>query len=270
MRTSLAPDNSFKAASTSAMTGAQAIAAAVRSLPCRLSHSISALNSPGTSARPIPPCPPANLAKTSRVANGTPGLTSTVGSAGKSSGTDNTSPTPRMTRGRGSRHTGTSAPTARAAAIKRGSSNVTALARAMSRQGRCGIGRTAAETGRRGKVLLEQKAPGLQSGDALPQRTERLENQIVGHRPALAGERSSNFKSILGIWLQCQHIADIGEGHQAFKLMIAIDAAADHPQCQIDFGGSFFEQRRAHAMTRRLRMTPLAAVAALLAGLGLR
>jgi hypothetical protein len=52
--------------------------------------------------------------------------------------------------------------------------------------------------------------------------------------------------------------------------MIAIGTAADDPQCQIDLGGSLFEQRRAHAKTRRLRIAPLAAVAALLAGLGLR
>ena len=75
-----------------------------------------------------------NLANTSRVASATPGLTSTAGSAGNSSGGDSNSPTPRMMRGRGSRHTGTSAPTARAAAGRRGSSKGMSLARAMSRR----------------------------------------------------------------------------------------------------------------------------------------
>jgi len=133
MRTSLAPGNFFKAARTSATTGAHALAAAVRSLPWCVRNSISASNSRGTSASSPSSCPPVNLANTSRVANATPGLTSTAGSSGNSRGGDNNSPTPRMMRGRGSRHTGTSAPTERAASSRRGSSKVMPLARARSR-----------------------------------------------------------------------------------------------------------------------------------------
>jgi hypothetical protein len=76
--------------------------------------------------------------------------------------------------------------------------------------------------------------------------------------------------SSLSARLQRQHVGNVREGHKAFQIVIAIGTAADNPQCQIDLGGSLFEQRRAHAKTRRLRIAPLAAVAALLAGLGLR
>jgi hypothetical protein len=51
--------------------------------------------------------------------------------------------------------------------------------------------------------------------------------------------------------------------------VIAVGAAADDPQCQIDFGRSRLEQRRAHAKNLSLAHRRLAAVAAFLSGLGL-
>ena len=54
----------------------------------------------------------ASAANTSLVATATPGLTSTAGNRGRSSGSESISPIPRMKRGRTSRQTGTSAPVA--------------------------------------------------------------------------------------------------------------------------------------------------------------
>ena len=75
-----------------------------------------------------------SAANTSLVETATPGLTSTANSRGRSSGADRTSPMPRIRRGFGSRHTGTSAPVACAACIRRGSSSATPLARARRRK----------------------------------------------------------------------------------------------------------------------------------------
>ena len=74
-----------------------------------------------------------SAAKTSFVATATPGLTRIAGSRGRSRGAERISPMPRIRRGRGSRQTGTSAPVARAACVRRGSSPAILLARAMSR-----------------------------------------------------------------------------------------------------------------------------------------
>ena len=63
--------------------------------------------------------------------------------------------------------------------------------------------------------------------------------------------------------LQGERIGDIGESHEAFQFVIAVVAAAQHAQSQIDLGGSLFDQRCAHEGI----LTP---VAGLLARLGLR
>ena len=134
MRASRTPGTARKRASTSAMTGTQAIAPCVRSFPCCARNAIIASWSRGTSAILfLLPGALKNLANTSRVAKGTPGLTSTAGNGGRSSGGDSRSPTPRMMRGRDARHTGTSAPSSSAAAVNRGSSSASPFTRARRR-----------------------------------------------------------------------------------------------------------------------------------------
>ena len=83
---------------------------------CKNSRGLSACASAARS-QAIGSCPAAGFqpANTDLVASATPGLTSTAGSGGRSSGAESFSPMPRISRGRGSRQTGTSAPVARAA-----------------------------------------------------------------------------------------------------------------------------------------------------------
>ena len=118
------------------------------------------------------------------------------------------------------------------------------------------IGRAAAEAGRDRNVLLKQKAPGLEPGDALAQRGERFEHQIVGNRPACGGERPGDVERGIAARLQAERVGEVGEGHQAFKLVIAVGAAAEHAQCQIDLGGSLFDQRRVTRASRRRHAQP--------------
>jgi hypothetical protein len=51
--------------------------------------------------------------------------------------------------------------------------------------------------------------------------------------------------------------------------VVAVGAAAENPQCQIDFCRSLFEQRRAHTKNLSLKQRLSAAVAALFACFGL-
>ncbi len=74
-----------------------------------------------------------NELKTSLVATIAPGFARIIGSRGSSRGLERISPMPRITRGRGSRQTGTSAPVARAACMRRGSSSGRRFVRASSR-----------------------------------------------------------------------------------------------------------------------------------------
>jgi len=130
------------------------------------------------------------------------------------------------------------------------------------------VSRAAPEARRHGHILLKPKMPSFDTSDASANRCNRFANQIIDGRSRLAGKGAGNLESILR-GSQRQRVRYIGEYDQAFELVIAVSAAADHPQCQIDLGGSLFDQRRAHAIN--LSFAPqLAAVAALLARFRLR
>ena len=80
--------------------------------------------------------------------------------------------------------------------------------------------------------------------------------------------------AVVAARLQGERVGEVGERHQAFELVIAVGAAAEHAQCQIDLGGSLFDQRAVTLAMPESEPVPvghaLAPVAALLAGLGLR
>ena len=69
----------------------------------------------------------------------------------------------------------------------------------------------------------------------------RLEHQIVRDRPAVAGKGPGDLELIFGAGCEVEHVGDVGECHQTFQLVIAVSAAAEHAQRQIDFGRSLFE-----------------------------
>ena len=64
---------------------------------------------------------------------------------------------------------------------------------------------------------------------------------------ARGGERTCDFETGLKRRLQSERVGKIGESYQTFQIVIAVGAAAEHAQCQIDLGGSPFDQRCAHA-----------------------
>ena len=77
-------------------------------------------------------------------------------------------------------------------------------------------------------------------------RGRRLEHQIVGGRPARHGKRADDFQDGIGARLEIELVGQRGERHQAFQFVIAVVAAAEHAQRQIDLGRSLFSEL-AHA-----------------------
>ena len=113
----------------------------------------------------------------------TPGLASTAGSGGRPSAGPSFSPRPAMRRARGSRQTGTSAPTARAAANRRGSSRREAVGGGERAQRGGRVARAAAEAGGDRQDLPQMEAPEPQAGHPFGERARRAQHEIVGGRP---------------------------------------------------------------------------------------
>ncbi len=136
MRATRHAGSPLSSARTSAITGASLIAELSRSL-LELANAARSVAMDATLEAPAwcdaDAASGRSAPKTSFVATATPGLTRIAGSRGRSSGAERISPMPRIRRGRGSRQTGTSAPVAHAACMRRGSSLAIPFARAMSR-----------------------------------------------------------------------------------------------------------------------------------------
>ena len=94
-----------------------------------------------------------------------------------------------------------------------------------------------------GIFFLQNETPGLEPGDTRAQRGQRLEHQIAVGRPAGGGERPADIERAIAAGVQRERVRQIGEGDQAFELVIAVAAAAEHAQCQIDLGGRRVDQR---------------------------
>ncbi len=83
----------------------------------------------------------------------------------------------------------------------------------------------------------------LEAVDAGAQRRCRLEHQIAGRLADRRGKRTGYLERGVGAELQADDVANVGKGHQAFQLVIAVGAAADDAQGQVYLGGSVFVER---------------------------
>ena len=278
MRASRQPGSARNASSTSAMTGCSAIAGASRSLrssdsvreqrrafaPSPLWGGVGGGGRTQLRCKRTPPTPTLprgggspsagalaglnrSAANTSLVGTATRGLTSTAGSRGRSSGSERISPMPRISRGRGSRQTGTSAPVARAAAITRGSSSAMRFARARSRMAAAASAEpppSPAATGRRfDKTKRPSFSPSMRSDNSRAALSTRL--SAISPDAAAVGPRTTSDR--LRPRVKGQSVADRGEGDQALDVVIAVGAAADDAQRQVDLGGRQFGARSRHA-----------------------
>ena len=124
-------------------------------------------------------------------------------------------------------------------------------------QRRAGIGRTAAQSGRDRQPLIEVKSAQADVGNTRGERARRLQHEIVGARPRLRGMGPAQRERKLAARRKAQTVAEAGKRDQAFNLMVAVGAAAEYPQRQIDFGRRVLDERNG-------RGHPSAAVAGLL------
>ena len=99
-----------------------------------------------------------------------------------------------------------------------------------------GIGRTTANAGRDREHLVEGEMAELQIADARFQELCGLEHEIVGALAAGLRHRARRRQLQFRASHQRQAIGAIGERHHAFEVVIAVDAAPDHPQGQVDLG----------------------------------
>ncbi len=102
------------------------------------------------------------------------------------------------------------------------------------RRGR--VGRAAAEPGRNRQILIEVKRAQDEPGDARGKGACGFEDEIVGVGTGLRRTRPADGQRKLVPRRQNQAVAAIGEDDQARNFVIALGAATEHPQCQIDLG----------------------------------
>ena len=142
-----------------------------------------------------------NAANTALVGTATPGLTSTAGSRGSSSGSERISPIPRIRRGRGSRHTGTSAPVARAARMRRGSSSAMRFARASSRNAAAASAEPPPSPAATGKRFDRTKRPSLSPSTCWASARAALSTRLSAMSPAACavGPRTVSVRSRPGV-----------------------------------------------------------------------
>ena len=107
---------------------------------------------------------------TGAVGTGTPGIDQHRRRAAAGQGRAELSPAPRIIRARGSRQTGTSAPVARAAAIRSGSSSGESVEARDEAQRRGGVRRAAADAGRHRQALRQMEGPARRPGDRRGER----------------------------------------------------------------------------------------------------
>ena len=138
---------------------------------------------------------------------------------------------PRIRRGRGSTHTGTSAPSRRATLMSRGIGKVEAVDPRQETQRRRRIRREPppkpAATGRRlsQREAPELRDPGIAAASAVAALNTRLSVSRTGLRPRSSPRTLSESASARR---KRQPIADVREHHQAVEQVIAVGAPAEH------------------------------------------
>ncbi len=87
---------------------------------------------------------------------------------------------PRISRARGSRHTGTSAPVARAACMSRGSSSAMLFAHARIRKAAAASAEPPPKPGGDWQTLRQREAAELEAFDPVGESARGLEHEVVG------------------------------------------------------------------------------------------
>ena len=142
----------------------------------------------------------------------------------------------------GSRHTGTSAPVTLAASRTGSSLRERPFARASRRSAAAASDEPPPSPAATGNCFSRRNRPSLNPSTALGQRARRFEHEIVAARARRLRGRTGHiqFERVAGN--EYQPVADSGEHHETFDLVVAIGPAPEHMQREIDFGGSELRQ----------------------------
>ena len=109
---------------------------------------------------------------------------------------------------------------------------------------RCGrIGRATAQSGRDREPLVEPEGAEGRTRVEPGKGACRLKDKIIVALTGLSRAWAANQQFEFAAARQTQPIAEIGKHHEAFKFVIAVVAATEHPQRQIDLGRSILDQR---------------------------
>ena len=161
-----------------------------------------------------------------------------------------------MMRGAPSRQTGTSAPTASAAGASRASSCARSFARASSRKAAAASAEPPPMPAATGNFFSSTKRPALSPPTRARSAAAALSTRLSAGAPQAAANGPA-ISSASGRPAPGERVGEVGESDQAFKLVIAVGAAAEHAQCQIDLGGCRFDQQsvgdRHRGASRRCR-----------------
>ena len=175
--------------------------------------------------------------------------------AATSSGCDSFSPMPYMTRGRGSRQTGTSAPVAARRRKGRGSSPASRIRPRDQAQSRRRVREPPPRPAATGRHFFEVESAQSNAGNTGLERARRLEHQIVGTLAGCAACGPAQSASDLAARRKARRSPISANDTTLSDLMIAVGAADQHAQCQIDLGRCVLDQRirQRTSVSRRCR-----------------
>ena len=112
---------------------------------------------------------------------------------------------------------------------------------------------SAANAGGNRQLLVEREAPAFKILDAVAERRRCFQHQIIGRRAAGRRIGPPDVERGFAGGFERQRVGEIGEDDQAFKLVIAVGAAADDAQSQVDLGAGGFGEE--HNVTRLIATT---------------
>ena len=133
------------------------------------------------------------------------------------------------------RHTGTSAPVSRAAARIAGSSRARPLRRARSRSAAAASAEPPPRPAATGRRFVRWKAPVRSPGTRRASARAALRTRLSASPPAAFAGRAGDGQAQRAR-LEAQIVAGAGEGDEAFEGVIAVGAAAEHVERQVDLG----------------------------------
>ena len=123
-------------------------------------------------------------------------------------------------------------------------------------QGRGRVGRAAAKAGTCREPFEQGEPAEPDPTDAVAERTRGLENEILVGRSCRTRARTVHDERKWRTNLEHQAVAGARKAHQAFELVIAVGAAADDAQRQVDLGKGRFGKVRSGANLSDLEAHP--------------